>query len=60
MNIKYISKLGEVHTIEGWALEAIKFYDDLNTDADFPVVMPSDWWERWVKVLGINGAVATV
>ncbi len=57
MNIVFTSKMGESRTFSEWALEAIKFYDGLNTDEDYPVVMPTDWWERWMRILNLEEAL---
>lgn len=50
--IIYRSAIGVERTYAGWSKEADKFYDDIY-DAEFTVLKPNDWFERWTKVLGL-------
>lgn len=54
MTTYYRSTIGETRTFKGWDEEATKFYNKLDGDKDIPIAKPSDWWERWTKVLRLE------
>lgn len=49
----YRSKKGEIGDYNYWDRVADRFYKDVST-WDFLVVKPSDWFERWTKILGLE------
>ncbi len=44
----YVSRINVVQSYYDWYHEAREFYKDCDAE------MPSDWWNRWVKVLGLT------
>ena len=51
VNTLYRSARGDTRTYEGWEKESARMHKELNTDAEFPMPRPVDWWARWTRVL---------
>lgn len=60
----YRSAKGETHTYYQWYHIARAYYSLINSghsdwkprghDAELLIPMPSDWWQRWYKVLKLK------